>query len=196
MDVLSLYWLGPQLLYLGGQASARNALIYASSEVMDNLLKDTREGVGLLVRNKLEAVMVAHRDFHDGRKLSRLPHLVPPRGPLHAGGASKVLLAYAPQEIIDEVIARYADSFLPASVRTREGILALLEGIRRDGFYVALGELHPDVFTINGPVRDPYGNVVASLGVMGLMTRLNPEYRQHLVESVLEGAQAISKLLG
>jgi DNA-binding IclR family transcriptional regulator len=39
--------------------------------------------------------------------------------------------------------------FVPASIRTREAALALLEKIRTDGFYVSVGESNPEVATIS-----------------------------------------------
>jgi DNA-binding IclR family transcriptional regulator len=50
-DPLKLYWLGPQVAHLGGKASGRNALIYASSSIMDDLLRDSlQDSATILLR--------------------------------------------------------------------------------------------------------------------------------------------------
>jgi DNA-binding IclR family transcriptional regulator len=193
MDPLNLYWLGPQLLSLGGRANASNALIYASSEVMEDILDRTQESVGLTTRVESEILLVAFRG-------SPIPFPIPPlvatRAPLYKGGGAKLLLAYAPLEVIDQVIAQHLNAFEPSSIRTREEVLQLLDKIRLDGFYICVGEPHPDVFTITAPVRDSQNRVVAAIGVMGSTSRLSPEHADHAKKSVLEGAKRISSRLG
>jgi IclR family KDG regulon transcriptional repressor len=134
--------------------------------------------------------------FRESSQLLRLPAPFAARGSLHEGGGAKLLLAYSPDDIIDEVIAKHLDAFVPATLRTREAVLKLLENIRRDGYYLAIGELHPDVFTITAPVRDADGRVVAAIGVMGPTSRINPERTDRLIKCVVEGAEQISRRLG
>jgi DNA-binding IclR family transcriptional regulator len=195
-DPLNLYWLGSLLISLGGRANAGNAgnaLIYASNEVMEDILHHTQESVGLTTRVNSEILLVAFR----GTTIPfSLPPLVASRGPLYIGGGAKLLLAYAPEEVIDQVIAQHLDEFVPSSIRTRDGVLQLLEKIRLDGFYISVGEIHPDVFTITAPVRDSQSRVVAAIGVMGLTSRLSPEHTENSIKSVLEGAKRISSRLG
>ncbi len=96
-DVNNRYWLGPQLLYLGLEAQGDNALINASNDVMDALVKDTQESVGLIIRDELETVRVAYRE---SSQLIRLHSSYSSRRALYGGGDSKLLLAYAPEEVI------------------------------------------------------------------------------------------------
>jgi DNA-binding IclR family transcriptional regulator len=195
-DPLNLYWLGSLLISLGGRANAGNAgnaLIYASNEAMEDILQLTQESVGLTIRVDTEILLVA---FRGSMIPFSLPPLVASRGPLYVGGGAKLLLAYAPQEVIDQVIAQHLNQFVPSSIRTREGVLQLLDKIRLDGFYISVGELHPDVFTITAPVRDSQSRVVAAIGVMGLTSRLSPEHTDQAIKSILEGAKRISSRLG
>jgi DNA-binding IclR family transcriptional regulator len=189
-DSQNLYWLGPQLLYLGLQAGGENLLINASSRVMDELLEQTQESVVLVLRDHLETVRVAYRD---SSHLIRVPTGFAAKGGLHQGGASKTLLAHAPAEVIDEVIARHLGEFVPAKLRTREQVLKFLGEIRRDGFYAAVGETHPDLFSISAPVLDFEGHVVAALAVVGLTSRLTMQKKARFIKAIVDGAARISR---
>jgi DNA-binding IclR family transcriptional regulator len=192
-DSRNLYWLGPQLLYLGLQAGGDNLLINASSEVMDSLLARTRESVVLIVRDQLETVRVAYRD---SSHLIRVPVGFAAKGGLHQGGASKILLAYAPDEVIDEVIERHLGEFVPARLRSRDQVLKFLSTVRSDGYYAAVGEAHPDLFSVSAPVRDLQGQTIAALAVVGLTSRLTAQKKADFVEQVIEGAARISSGVG
>jgi DNA-binding IclR family transcriptional regulator len=188
-DSRNLYWLGPQLLYLGLQASGDNVLINASNQVMDTLLARTRESVVLIVRDQLETVRVAYRD---SSHLIRVPVGFAAKGGLHQGGASKILLAYAPEEVIDQVIERHLGEFVPAKLRTRDQVLKFLSTVRSDGYYAAIGETHPDLFSVSAPVRDFQGRTIAALAVVGLTSRLTAQKKADFVKHVIEGAAQIS----
>jgi IclR family KDG regulon transcriptional repressor len=190
-DFQNLYWLGPQLLYLGLQAGGENLLINASSRVMDELLEQTQESIVLILRDHLETVRVAYRD---SSHLIRVPTGFAAKGGLHEGGASKILLAHAPEEIIDQVIGNHLGEFVPAKLQTREQVLKFLGAIRRDGFYAAVGETHPDLFSISAPVRDIEGHVVAALAVVGLTSRLSTPKKARFVKLIVDGAARVSRL--
>jgi IclR family KDG regulon transcriptional repressor len=190
-DSQNLYWLGPQLLYLGLQAGGENLLINASSRVMDELLEQTQESIVLILRDHLETVRVAYRD---SSHLIRVPTGFAAKGGLHEGGASKILLAHAPEDVVDEVIGKYLGEFVPAKLRTREQVLKFLGAIRRDGFYAAVGETHPDLFSISAPVRDFEGHVVAAIAVVGLTSRLTTQKKSRFVKLIVDGAARVSRL--
>jgi DNA-binding IclR family transcriptional regulator len=192
-DLLELNWLGPQVLFLSGQASERNALVRASAEVMDELVVQVNENVALLTRLDTRGYRVAIRD-HINPSINRL--VVPTSGGLHTGGASKVLLAYAPPEIVEEVIATHLHEFVPPTVRTRKAVLALLELIRLNGYYLAKREIHPELFTLSAPIRDSSRRVVGALGVGGSVSGLTEVRRDELLRCLLESVDRIEERLG
>jgi IclR family KDG regulon transcriptional repressor len=189
-DSNNLYSLGPQLLYLGLQAEGDNPLNVASKDVLDDLAKDTQETVGVVVRNELDTIAVA---FRDSSQLLRFHSGFAAKGGLHQGyAASKLLLAYSPDEVIEQVIGKYLGEFAPATLRTREHVLKLLETIRSEGYYAAIGDVNPDVFSIRAPVRDTHGVVIAALAVLGPTSRLDADKRNWLIRRVVDSAALIS----
>lgn len=192
-DLLDLYWLGPQLHYLGGHLSERNALVQASTDTLEWIVAETHDNAAVLMREQLDAVLVMSRG---SREVFSLQPLAASRGPLQNGGGGKVLLAYAPQEIIDQVIDAYIHVFSPAHIRTREDAIKLLDAIRRDGFYVSNGESHPDLRVVGVPVHNAHGRVVAALLVMCFKDRFTDEHKNQLIEIARTGAKRISSRLG
>jgi IclR family KDG regulon transcriptional repressor len=187
------YRLGPRLLYLGQQAEKGTALIDASRDILDQLLEETRENVYLIVREGMDMLCLAVRMSPHPVRLSAE---VGTKGGLHTGGAAKMLLAHSPPDVIEAVIDRHLDEFVPASLRTREQILEVLDKIRRDDFYEAIGELNPETYTLTAAVRDGTGAVGAVLSIAGPSVRLDAESQPRLLQCVREAAARISARLG
>lgn len=187
------YRLGPRLLYLGQQAEKGNALIDASKVVLDQLLEDTQENVYLIVRQGMEMVCLAARISPQPVRLSAD---VGTKGGLHTGGAAKMLLAYSPPSIIESVLDHHLDEFVPDTLRDRQRILDVLEAIRGNGYYAAIGELNPDTYTINAAVFGESESVVAVLSIAGPTSRLDDEKKDVLLHRIQQAAQQISQRLG
>lgn len=192
-DANNCYRLGPRLLYLGQQAEHGSALIDASRDVLDELLEETQENIYLIVREGLEMLCLAARISPQPVRLSAD---VGTKGGLHTGGAAKMLLAYAPQDIIDEVLDRHLGEFVPSTLRTRKQVTDVLDEIRREGVYAAIGEINPETFTLNAAVRDGQGGVAAILSVAGPTARLDSKKQAELLRRVRDAADKISARLG
>lgn len=192
-DEGNAYRLGPRLLYLGQQAENGTALVDAARPIMDMLLQQTQENVYLLIRDGIEMLCLAARISPQAVRLSAD---VGSKGGLHSGGAAKVLLAFAPDDVIESVIRAHSDDFVPATLRTRAQVMDVLTRIRADGFYKAIGELNPETYTLNAPIRDRQGRVAAVLSLAGPTSRLAPEQEVVLLDRVRVAAAQISERLG
>jgi DNA-binding IclR family transcriptional regulator len=191
-DADNFYSLGPTLLHLGLRAEGGNALIAASRDVLDSLVESTQENVQLFVRDQYDVMGTALRVAKQHVSLSEV---VAMKGGLHSGGVHKLLLAYAPEEIIDAVIEQHLGEFLPATLRTRKQVLSLLSKIREDGFYVAIAEALPDIYTISVPVADGRGEVSSAIAVMGPISRLDASKQKAILRLLRDGAALVSSRL-
>lgn len=88
------------------------------------------------------------------------------RLPLHASSAGLVLLAHAPAELRERVLAGPLDALTPDTVTDPEQLRSLLDGVRRDEAVVAAGFLHPDAAGLAVPLHGREGEVVAALSVV------------------------------
>ena len=192
-DENNRYQLGPRLLYLGQQAEQGSALIDASREVMNDLLEDTNENVYLLVRDKLDVLCIA--TAFTGQAV-RLSTDIGTRGGLHTGGAGKVMLAFAPPEVVEAVLQTQLDNFVPPSLRTRKQVLDVLTEIRKTGSYVAIGEIDPEIYSISAAIFYGHGAIAAALTIAGPVSRLPKSREPELLTKVSNAAREISKRLG
>ncbi len=88
------------------------------------------------------------------------------RLPLHASSSGIVLLAHAPRELQEEVLAGPLERFTARTVTTPDRLRALLADARRQGAAVLPGHLHEDAAGVAVPVRARGGAVVAALSVV------------------------------
>ena len=187
------YNLGHACLYLGERARKQSSLVAIADGVMEWLVRETQENVHLVVRVNARSVVVA---LKESKQPLRLYAEVGREGPLHAGGSSMVLLAHAPEAVVDEVLAGELVAFTPNTETRPEHVRRTLMKIRRSGFHVALEDLDDGAFSIAAPVRDHGGQVVAAVSVAGPVSRLTTTTERTHVELVLRAAQEISRGLG
>jgi len=187
------YRLGYRSLYVGERARDQASLIKTAQPIMDSLAEATGENVHLVVREQARSICIA---LKQSQAHLRLYAEVGRHGPLHAGGGSTLLLAYAPKEIQAAVLDGPLPSFTPTTV-TEAGVLReQLTKIRRQGYHVALEDLDDGAFSIAAPVHNHRGEVIASISVAGPMTRLDAVTTDRHRHLAIEAANDISRRLG
>ena len=187
------YYLGHSCLLLGDRARTQSSLVAIADGVMEWLVRETQENVNLVVRENARTVVVA---LKESEQPLRLYAEVGREGPLHAGGSSMVLLAFAPEQTIEEVLAMELASFTPNTETDPGRIRGTLAQIREAGFHVALEDLDKGAFSIAAPVRDHRREVVAAISIAGPLSRLTPTAQEAHVRRVVKAAEEISRGLG
>ena len=107
------YRLGPRLIIGSGTNVTAEELIRTSGPVLDLLADETGETAVIVRRIGLSAVCL-----HEVPSKHPLRVTIPPDTalPLHQGALGKALLAFAPDDILDEALARRAATIAPASI--------------------------------------------------------------------------------
>ncbi|MEU8820570.1 IclR family transcriptional regulator [Actinoplanes sp. NPDC048796] len=116
------------------------------------------------------------------------------RLPLHASSAGLVLLAYAPHELQEQVIAGPLPAFTPETITAPGRLRRVLDGIRRQGHVVSSGHIHADASGVAVPVRaspDPASSVVAGLSAIVPNDGRAPQ----LLPALLAAARGIARHL-
>ena len=191
-DERASYSLGYRIAVLGERVGRKGALLHVAAPLLDRLRDATGENVNLVVREGTTAVAIATRE---GTHPIRLFAQSGRRGPLHAGGASQILLAHADPSIRDSVLAAPLERYTPHTIADRPTLEAKLDLIARQGFNVALNDLDDGAFSVSAPVRDGAGNVIAGLSVAGVSARLDEVHRARYVDAVRAAADGISAKL-
>lgn len=176
------YRLGPRLVIGTGSKVSSEQLIRRADPVLRMLVDDTGETAMVMRRVGLSAMCL-----HQVESVHGLRVALEPGGmyPLYAGAASRVLLAHAPLEILDEVIAEGLDPITPntpSETPLREG----LQRIREDGIAISEGELVDGAVAVAVPIFREDG-IVAALAVAGPHARCGAAWRKS-VSSFLPGA--------
>lgn len=185
--------LGYRALYLGDKVQQQSSLIELVRPYLDELVELCRENVHLVVREGTTSVCIALRE---SPQPLRLYAQVGRSGPLHAGGASKVLLAYAPNAVQEQVLSGDLEIFTAATLTDPSRLRQLLEVIRNSDFYESADDLDEGAFSIAAPIRDYSDEVIAALSIAGPASRLTTEIRGNHRRLIREYSRKISRALG
>jgi DNA-binding IclR family transcriptional regulator len=184
-DGAGRYCVGPRLREVAALAPSRQGLRQVALPFMTDLAEVTHRHVQLAVRDGTQAVLV-----------ERLPaepvdHPVGSRLPLHTTGVGLVLLAFAPPEVREELIAA------PDTGGATDGLRRTLAEVRRDRLAVhpreAAAESVLSVVSVAAPVFGP-GEV--ALGVLGVLVPHRVACPGKLGLAVQTAARGISRELG
>lgn len=186
------YSLGYRVAVLGERVGREGTLMHAAPPEMDKLRDLTGENVNLVMRDGLRSQVLATRE---GTFPIRIFAEAGRYGPLHAGGASLLTLAYSSEEVVDRALSGVLERFSPYTETDPGKLRAVLRRIREAGYHVALNDLDDGAFSIAAPIRDASGKVIAGLSVAGAMARFNETTRAQYLEAVQNAAQAISAKL-
>jgi IclR family KDG regulon transcriptional repressor len=187
------YSLGYKPLYLGEQMQRQSLLVRIANPVLDHLSARTRENVSLIVRDGLGTICAAIRQSPQPIRL--YAELGRP-GPLHVGGGPKLLLAFAPDDVQEKVLAGTLDAFTPATIVDPKRLKVLLKRICSQGYNVSHGDLDAGAFSVAAPIRDHGGRVIASVSVAGPQSRLTRDLEQLYIRMLVDAANEISVKLG
>ncbi|WP_123026580.1 IclR family transcriptional regulator [Mycolicibacterium stellerae] len=187
------YVLGLRLLELAALAPRVYELRTIAMPYMEDLHAVTRQHVMLAVREGDRAVMVERLS---ARGSGAVLYHVGGSMPLHSTGVGRVLLAHAPRDLQEEILARtlvLEPERTPLPARELRAALAV---IRRDNLAVVhrtfTNEFLDTMSSVAAPIRAAGGEVVAALSVI---TWAHEVAAGELRAALLTVARAISRQL-
>ena len=147
---------------LGLSEVARPIMKVLAAEVGETVLLTRRTGTAVVCLEREETGNPVRLSYERGHVL-----------PVNAGASALVLLAWASEAEVDDVISRSGLPRLTEATVTDAGVMReRLAAIRADGFAVSRGELDPDLLGVAAPIRDETGDVVAAVSVAALSHRV------------------------
>jgi DNA-binding IclR family transcriptional regulator len=135
---------------------------------MQDLYEGTHANVHLAVRDGLEAFYI---EKINGPRAPRVRSRRGGRLPLHATGVVKVLLAFAPDEVVDALLAAGLRRHTARTIVAPGLLRRALADVRRTGVAFAYEELSVGALTAAAPIVGSDGSVVAALDVVVHTTR-------------------------
>jgi DNA-binding IclR family transcriptional regulator len=117
--------------------------------------------------------------------------------PLYAGAPGKVLLAWAPEDVKRQFLAKKdLKKFTSRTITDREDLERELETVHRKGYALSEGEVVQNAVSIAAPIFDYESNVNYAIHLGGPVQRLTPEKQAEILPVLIESARRLSFLLG
>lgn len=157
------YSIGLRLWQLGSLAPAARNLRDVALPFLQDLFEVTHEVVHLAVLDDYQALYLERLM---ARPVSKVQSRVAKRLPLHATGPGKVLLAYQPQDFINEVISRGLRKRAAKTITNPDALRRALAEIRVAGYCLTRDEITDGSSSVAAPIHDLNGLVIAAISVV------------------------------
>ncbi len=188
----SRYELTMKLWELGARVFNRLDVRQEALPFMKELADETQETVHLSVLNGTDVLYI---EKIDSPQPVRAYTIVGGRAPAQCVATGKVMLAWADQEILDQIIPKLA-KHTPLSIVSKTELLQEMEAIRAQGYAVNRGEWREQVMGLAAPIYDVSGAVVAAMGISGPSERLTQIQIEKMGQSLIHLTGLISRRLG
>jgi DNA-binding IclR family transcriptional regulator len=157
------YRIGLHLWRLGSLAPQGRELRDVALPYLQDLLEVTHEVVHLVV---LDENMALYIEKLESRPDVAVVSRVGGRLPLHATGPGKVLLAYAPPAVLNEVLAGGLTRQASGTITDARELQRALAEIRRTGHCISRQEMTDGAASVAAPVTDAHRRVIAAISVV------------------------------
>lgn len=158
------------------------------------LKEATNENAALFVRDGVYGVSV---EGIESSQSLRVTSRVGDRLPIYASSIVLVLLAFLPQEEIEEIVNEIKfEPFTPTTISNRAELYRQMEIFRQQGYGFSTDWYSNGSVGIAAPVYDYTNKVVASLSLAAPTVRVTDENRASLIERVVTTANELSLHLG
>jgi DNA-binding IclR family transcriptional regulator len=182
------YVVGRRMWDLGLLAPVQAGLRQVASPFLHDIYAATLATVHLGVRDGAEVLYV---DRLSGHASVPVVSQIGSRLPLHPTGVGKVLLAYAPEQVREHVLANLT-RFTPYTITQPGRLVAELRQVHRLGYAQTQEEMSLGACSVAVPIRAADGRVVAALGIVVPSLRRD---RPRLVTALQVAAQGIGRSL-
>ena len=179
--------LGPKLLIGTGANVSSERLIRHADGPLRMLVHETGETAVVVRRIGLSSVCLHQVESDEPLRVTLDPGAM---SPLYAGAPGRVLLAFAPSEVLDEVLAQDLTRITEATP-TEDGLRASLGGIVMTGLAVSEGELVEGSVALAVPVFREDG-IVGAIALLGPAFRCDEVWRARASRLIQDAGRVIN----
>lgn len=155
---------------------------------MERLRDELEETISLYITDGKERIRIQAVESHQAiRRVAP----VGARMPLSVGASSKVLMAYADEKQLEEVLN---DPDWPQK-QSKEEYLKQLQQIRLDGYAISIEEREAGTAAVSVPIFSRNGRLVAALAVSGPVSRMSKEKMKQFVPRLIQSAELMGKMI-
>lgn len=185
------YRLGSQTYRLASKLMSAWSAPRAIRYEVNRLAALTHESVGFAIPD-WELGQVIYTEAVNSTQMVRYAMHPGIRAPLYASAAGRVLLAFSPQGMVEEYLARTTLRRFTETTRfTPESIRSGLAEIRARGYCASFGEMLPDTGAVAAPVFGIDGHVSGAMMIAGPLDRLRRDC-DAFIAAILEASRNAS----
>jgi IclR family acetate operon transcriptional repressor len=186
-----LWHVGVDAFRIGAAFLRRRKLAERGRAVMQDLVERCGETANLAVADEGAVVFVAQIESHEAIRAFFRPGT---RGPMHASGVGKAILAHLPRERVARLVARAGlERFTARTIIEPERLWHELAAIRGRGWSVDDEERHLGMRCVAAAIFDELGQPVAGVSISGPSVRVSREATETLGPIVRDAAAAITR---
>lgn len=182
------YEAGIKLMVLGEQLRQRFDIVSAAREELMTLRDRTGQAVTVCAAVDDELIVL---ELIQGRTLIEFSTRPGTRLAFHASAHGKIWLAFGSQERTAAIADGPLEAWTPATIVSREKLLADLDVVRDRGWATAPDEVITGVNTVAAPVFDHRKVLVGSIAIVGATQFIPPDPEQ--IREVVGSAARISR---
>jgi len=187
------YQLGIALFRLGALVRRRMNVSNEARPYLYELREKINESVHLAILDETEIMYVYNLE---GTHAIRMRSDIGVRKPAYCTAEGQAILAFAPDDVVERVIAAGLTARTPKTITNAEKFLRELAAIRNRGCAIEDEESEIGMISIAAPIRDDSGDVVAAVGIAGPVTRLSKKSIAAVAPHVVATADQVSARLG
>lgn len=184
------YEAGIKLLVLGESLRQRFDIVSAAREEL-MILRD-RTGQAVTVCAAIDAELIV-LELIQGRTLIEFATRPGTRLAFHASAHGKIWLAFGSQERMAAIASGPLQAWTPATIVTKDALLADLDSVRERGWATAPDEVITGVNTLAAPVFDHRHALVGSIAIVGSTQFITPVPDPEQIREVVGAAARISR---
>lgn len=167
------FLLRPEVLVFGSAYLSSMNLETVALPYLQSVRDETGDSSSMAVISGHDILYVAHVSTN---RHIRLTANVGTRFPVHATSLGKVLLAFQPEQQIEDYLSSAAlKRFTERTVVTRDDLRARLAAVRRNGYDSALDELDYGIVSVAVPVFDKDRRIASAINCSTSTTRISQD---------------------
>lgn len=189
-----LYTPGLRLFELAYAQINSLSLLTKASPFVTELARKTNETVHLAILDDYEVVYITKEEtLHPIRMYSAIGK----RAPAHCTGLGKAMLAYLPDEKLEEAARRRGFArYTPRTISSYLELKEHLSTVRQQGYAIDNAEHEEDILCVAAPIHDHLGEVIAAISLSAPAVRCDLLRIRSFAPLVCHYADQISWQLG
>ena len=164
--------------------------------VINPVLKEIRDKTGetacfFKVEQTFRVCVAVAETYHALRRDMYVGKVIP----LHAGSASRVLLAWNP-DLADQILASPLEPLTDGTVTSPDELRALVAQAKADGYAITAGEREDSASGLSAPVFDSAADIVGAITISGPTLRMPQEHCESWVDLLVGYAEQVTRTIG